>query len=74
MPEVGFVVAPPNALVERSRLFDAVGRLYDIEFVPEGTAAPRVAGRIEFGNANRRAGTDRISDSYSSKLDRRQVT
>jgi hypothetical protein len=26
MPEVGFVVAPPNALVERSRLFDAVGR------------------------------------------------
>ena len=60
MPEVGFVVAPPNALVERSRLFDAVGRLYDVEFVPEGTAAPRVAGRIEFGDANRRAGRDRI--------------
>ena len=60
MPEIGFVVAPPNALVERSRLFDAVGRLYDVEFVPEGTPAPRVAGRIEFGDANRRAGTDRI--------------
>ena len=59
MPKVGFVVAPPNALVERSRLFDAVGRLYDVEFVPEGTAAPRVAGRIEFGDANRSTGTDR---------------
>ena len=42
------------------RLFDAVGRLYDVEFVPEGTAAPRVAGRIEFGDANRSTGTDRI--------------
>jgi len=60
MPEIGFVVAPPNALVERPRLFDAVGRLHDVEFVPEGAEAPRVAGRIEFGNGNRRAGTDRI--------------
>ena len=59
MPEVGFVVAPPNALVERSRLFDAVGRLYDVEFVPEGTAAFRVAGRIEFDGTNRRVERDR---------------
>lgn len=59
MPEVRFVVAPPNALVERSRLFDTVGRLYDVEFVPEGTAAPRFVGRIEFGDANRSTGTDR---------------
>ncbi|MGZ4317262.1 MAG: hypothetical protein ACXVRS_15745 [Gaiellaceae bacterium] len=60
MPEVGFVVAPPNALAERSRLFDAIGRLCDTNFVPEGTAGPAVAGRIEFGDPDQSTGTEGV--------------
>jgi hypothetical protein len=52
MPDVEFVVAPPHALAERSRLFDAIGRLCETQFVPGRTASgSKVAGRIEFGES-----------------------
>ena len=60
MRKAGFVVAPPSALAERSRLFDAIGRLCDENFVPEGMAGPAVAGRIDFGDPNQITATERV--------------
>ena len=52
-----FVVTPPQALVERPRLFDAVAHLYDARFVPEARGTQAVA-RIRFGGGA--VGTDRL--------------
>jgi hypothetical protein len=54
-----FLVEPADALIERRRLFDAVGRLYDADFVSEDSGAARVAGRIQFGGASCKTDTDR---------------
>jgi hypothetical protein len=48
-----FIVTPASALAERCRLFAAISRLLDTEFVPEGAHGPPVVGRIEFGKADR---------------------
>src|SRR5262245_19121890 len=46
-----FLVEPADALTERRRLFDAVGRLYDADFVGQDSGA-HIAGCIRFGDAN----------------------
>jgi hypothetical protein len=60
MSDVEFVVAPANALAERARLFDAIGRLCEARFLPEGTTASRVAGRIEFGDRRENTRTQTV--------------
>lgn len=60
MSDVEFVVAPANGLAERARLFDAIGRLYETRFVPEGTTASRVVGRIEFGDRRQDTRTESV--------------
>ena len=62
MPDVEFVVAPPHALAERPRLFEAIGRLCETRFVPASTArsGSSVAGRIEFGESLQEAQTGSV--------------
>lgn len=60
MARTAFLVDPANALSERRRLFDAVGRLYDADFVDERSRAPDIAGRIQFGGMRSDAERDRL--------------
>jgi hypothetical protein len=55
-----FLVEPSDALRRRRRLFDAIGRLYDADFVDEHSRTPRIAGRIQFGDTGSEAERDHL--------------